>query len=102
MAIAIDDQLIVQVEEKIDHRMDGRIQGFWIPMLVISEGSGLDNFDSMVGVWHSYRRVLAHLSEVGGLKDTSMGNSWCISLVDINNALEAVLRNPFFLSLIHI
>jgi len=50
MAIAIDDQLIVQMEEKIDHRMDGRVQGFWIPMLVISESSGLDNFDSMVGV----------------------------------------------------
>ena len=50
MAIAVYDQLIVKMKEKIDHRMDGSIQSFWIPMLMIGKGSWLDNFDSMVGV----------------------------------------------------
>ena len=40
MTVPVDDQLIIQVQEKIDHWMDRSIQGFGIPMLVIFEGAG--------------------------------------------------------------
>ena len=66
MAIPVDDELIVQVEKEIDHRMDRGIECLGVPVVVPLEASGFNDFDMLAGAIHPYGLVWVHLSDVGG------------------------------------